>query len=298
MRLVTARMDGGTRLFLERPGGMLDVVEHVPQFAGVDDVGSLLRADRRSLAALRALDAETSGSLVDLEELRPAPPVVDPSKIICIGLNYRAHAAEGGDPLPDKPIIFAKFTNALVGSGEEIVYPHITESLDYEGELGVVIGNHVRNVSDDEAMEAVAGYAVANDVSARDIQDDDPASQWVRGKTLDTFGPMGPYFVSADEVQDWRELRLRTWVNRELRQDELCGDMIFGIDELISFCSQAMTLEPGDIILTGTPSGVGAGFSPPRWLQPGDVVEVEIDGLGRLTSRIGDAESRAGEERL
>ena len=132
----------------------------------------------------------------------------------------------------------------------------------------------------------MAGFLVANDVSARDIQEGDPASQWVRGKSLDTFAPLGPYFVTADSVDEWRDLRIRTWVNGELRQNEVCGDMVFGVEELVSFVSQDVTLAPGDIILTGTPSGVGAGFTPPRWLRRGDVVEVEITGLGRLTSPV------------
>lgn len=291
MRFATARIDGRPRLFLEGSTGMLDVVERVPQLDGVHDVGSLLQSG--GLDAVRALDVgQTEESVLSMDDLRLAPPVIKPSKLLCIGLNYRAHAAEGGDELPSQPIIFSKFLNTLIASGEDIVHPRITESLDYEGELGVVIGSKLRDVSVDEAGAAVAGFVVANDVSARDIQMGDPASQWVRGKTLDTFAPMGPYFVTADSVDDWRGLHLRTWVNGELRQDELCGDMVFGVEELVSFVSQDLTLEPGDIILTGTPAGVGDGFDPPRWLRPGDVVEVEIEGLGKLSSPIVAAEKK------
>ena len=291
MRLATALVNGQTRLFLETPAGMLDVAQRVPEAAGVSDVGALLRAGSHAMAAVRSLEANnTSGETLSAGDLEWAPPITNPSKIICIGLNYRAHAAEGGDPLPTRPIIFAKFSNTLIACGQSVNHPHISESLDYEGELGVVIGQRVTNVAVENASSAVAGYVVANDVTARDIQSGDPASQWVRGKSLDTFAPMGPYFTTADAVADWRLLRLQTWVNGESRQDELCGDMIFGVEELISFVSQDLTLEPGDVILTGTPSGVGAGFTPPRWLQPGDTVEVEISGLGRLTSPVTTAQ--------
>jgi 2-keto-4-pentenoate hydratase/2-oxohepta-3-ene-1,7-dioic acid hydratase in catechol pathway len=287
MRLATAWINGEPRLLLDGPHGLVDVVALAPELAGIHDVGSLLAAGSAALRAIQSLDVDHSGdSALTADDLRWAPPVTNPSKIICIGLNYRAHAAEGGDELPSRPIIFAKFANTLVASGDDVMHPHITESLDYEGELGVVIGSRVANLSVEAAAAAVAGYLVANDVTARDIQSSDPASQWVRGKSLDTFAPMGPYFVTADVVADWRQLRLQTWVNGELRQNELCGDMVFGVEELVSFISQDMTLEPGDIILSGTPSGVGAGFTPPRWLHPGDVVEVEISGLGKLTSKV------------
>ena len=287
MRLATARINGQSRLFVETTKGLLDVVEHAPQLAGVHDVGTLLKAGSDAMRVVQSLaTTDASGTHVSAADLRCAPPVVDPSKLICIGLNYRAHAAESGDPLPNRPIIFAKFANTLIGSGQSILHPHITDSLDYEGELGVVIAGRATNLSVEEAPSAVAGFVVANDVTARDIQSDDPASQWVRGKSLNTFAPMGPYFTTADAVADWRQLRLQTWVNGELRQNELCGDMIFGVEELVSFVSQDLTLEAGDIILTGTPSGVGAGFTPARWLRPGDTVEVEITGLGRLTSPV------------
>jgi 2-keto-4-pentenoate hydratase/2-oxohepta-3-ene-1,7-dioic acid hydratase in catechol pathway len=287
MRLATALVDGETRLFLETTRGMLGVAEHAPELVGVSDVGALLRAGGHAMTTVRSLEAEQAmGKTLSAADLHWAPPITNPSKLICIGLNYRAHAAEGGDPLPTRPIIFAKFANTLIACGESISHPHISESLDYEGELGVVIGHRATNVAVEDALSAVAGYIVANDVTARDIQSGDPASQWVRGKSLDTFAPMGPYFTTADAVDDWRALRLQTWVNGESRQNELCGDMIFGVEELVSFVSQDLTLEPGDVILTGTPSGVGAGFTPPRWLHPGDIVEVEISGLGRLTSPV------------
>lgn len=189
-------------------------------------------------------------------------------------------------PIPQTPIIFAKFASSLVGSGEPVVHHSLTSELDYEAELAVVIGETARRVSRNQARQVVAGYMCANDVSARDLQHGLAGGQWMYGKTLDSFCPTGPFFVTADEVPDWREIRMQTWVNGELRQDELAGDMIFGVEELITYVSQAITLEAGDVILTGTPSGVGMGSKPPRWLQAGDTVEIELSGLGRLVSPI------------
>lgn len=286
MRLVTAGVDGRSRVFVETPTGLLDVAVRFPDLVAIQDVRSLLEVGSDALAKLEAVVEDETGPRSRLDDLRLLAPVLNPPKLIGIGLNYRAHAAEGGDALPPRPIIFAKFANTVIGSGEDIVHPHITETLDYEGELGVVIGKRAKDLTIEQAAGAVAGFLVANDVSARDIQDSDPASQWVRGKSMDTFAPLGPYFVTADSVDEWRDLRIRTWVNGELRQDSLCGDMVFGVEELVSFVSQDVTLAPGDIILTGTPSGVGSSFTPPRWLRRGDVVEVEITGLGRLTSPI------------
>jgi 2-keto-4-pentenoate hydratase/2-oxohepta-3-ene-1,7-dioic acid hydratase in catechol pathway len=287
MRFVTARHGAAHRLFVEAGRGLVDVASGGADLQGVVDVGSLLRAGPAALAAAGHV-IEGGGEAVagGVEALDLSSPVVTPSKIICIGLNYRKHAAEGGEAVPGRPILFSKFLNALRGPGDAIVHPTITDSLDYEGELAVVIGQRVASVSVADAGKFVGGYCVANDVSARDLQADDPAGQWLRGKSLDSFAPVGPYFVTSDEVPDWRELHLRTWVNGDLRQDEVCGDMVFGVEELVSFISQGMTLEPGDMILTGTPSGVGYAFDPPRWLRPGDVVEVEISGLGRLKSPV------------
>jgi 2-keto-4-pentenoate hydratase/2-oxohepta-3-ene-1,7-dioic acid hydratase in catechol pathway len=277
-------------LLLETPTGLVDVAGLAPEFGTASDVKALLETGPRALATLAEIPVEGADDHHGLADLSPAPPVIAPDKLICIGLNYRKHAEEGGDPLPDKPIIFAKLRNTLVGSGSDIRHPRITDALDYEGELGLVIGQTCRDVTPEEALSKVAGYVVANDITARDLQSNDPGSQWVRGKSLDGFAPVGPYFVSADAVPDWRALRIQTWVNDELRQDEVCGDMIFGVEELVSFVSADLTLVPGDLILTGTPSGVGSGFDPPRWLVPGDTVEIEITGLGRLSSRVVAAE--------
>ena len=211
-------------------------------------------------------------------------PIARPGKIVCVGLNYRDHAEEQGVELPKAPLLFAKFTTSLIGPGEAIVIPPLVTQCDYEAELGVVIGAIVRNVSRENAFEAVAGYICANDVSARDLQFAD--KQWTRGKSPDTFCPVGPRLVPAAEVADPHNLRIRTIVNGEVLQDSSTSNLIFGIDEIISYISQTSTLEPGDLILTGTPAGVGVFREPQRLLQPGDEVTIEIEGLGELTNPV------------
>jgi acylpyruvate hydrolase len=214
-----------------------------------------------------------------------APPVTEPRAIVCIGRNYMAHITEGDSPVPAFPILFSKYLNTLLGHDHPVVHHAITQQLDYEGELAVVIGRRARRVSADQAMGYVAGYTVANDISARDLQLGD--LQWIRGKSLDGFCPLGPFFVTSDEVPDVDGLRIQTRVNGELRQDAPVSDMIFKLPELIEFITQGITLEPGDLVLTGTPSGVAFGMRPPVYLRPGDVVEVSITGLGTLRSPIG-----------
>ena len=211
-------------------------------------------------------------------------PIPRPGKIVCVGLNYRDHAEEQGVDLPKAPLFFAKYTTALIGPGEPIVIPPAVTQCDYEAELGVVIGSTVRGVSRENALEVVAGYICANDVSARDLQFAD--GQWTRGKSPDTFCPVGPRLVPAAEVADPHALRIRAIVNGEVLQDSTTANLIFGIDEIISYASQTSTLEAGDLILTGTPAGVGVFRDPKRLLQPGDTVTIEIEGLGELTNPI------------
>ena len=211
-------------------------------------------------------------------------PIERPQKIVCVGLNYSDHAAEQGAPLPDKPILFAKWPNTLIGPGEPIVVPSISEKVDYEAELGVVIGSRVKGVSVENALEAVAGYVCVNDVSARDLQFSD--GQWVRGKSPDTFCPVGPQLVLAHELPDPQALRIRAVLNGETMQDSSTANMVFGVAEIVSFVSQAITLEPGDLIATGTPAGVGAFRDPPVFMQPGDEIAIEIEGIGTLTNPV------------
>jgi 2,4-didehydro-3-deoxy-L-rhamnonate hydrolase len=206
-----------------------------------------------------------------------------PQKIVCVGLNYRDHAEEQGVELPERPLLFAKWPNTLIGPGEPIRIPAISQNVDYEAELGVVIGRRASRVSADDALDFVRGYVVANDVSGRDLQFSD--GQWVRGKSLDTFLPVGE-LVPASEVPDPQSMPIRAILNGQTMQDSNTSNQIFGVAEVIAFVSQAITLEPGDLIITGTPAGVGAFRKPPVWLQPGDEITIEIDGLGRLKNPV------------
>ena len=210
-------------------------------------------------------------------------PIERPGKIVCVGLNYRDHAEEQGAELPAAPLLFAKFPTALIGPGEPIVIPPIVQQADYEAELGVVIGQTVKGVSKENALEAVSGYICANDVSARDLQFAD--GQWTRGKSPDTFCPVGP-LVPRSEVPDPHALAIRAIVSGETLQDSSTANLIFGIDEIISYASRTSTLEAGDLILTGTPAGVGVFRDPKVLLKDGDEVTIEIDGLGRLTNPV------------
>jgi 2-keto-4-pentenoate hydratase/2-oxohepta-3-ene-1,7-dioic acid hydratase in catechol pathway len=210
-------------------------------------------------------------------------PIPRPGKIICVGLNYKDHAEEQGVALPPAPLFFAKYTTALIGPGEPIVIPSVVEQADYEAELGVVIGRTVKKISRESAFEAVKGYVVANDVSARDLQFAD--KQWTRGKSPDTFCPVGP-MTPAAEVADPHALRIRAILNGETMQDSTTANLIFGIDEIISYASQTSTLEEGDLILTGTPAGVGVFRDPQRLLRGGDSITIEIDGIGSITNPV------------
>jgi 2-keto-4-pentenoate hydratase/2-oxohepta-3-ene-1,7-dioic acid hydratase in catechol pathway len=211
-------------------------------------------------------------------------PIERPGKIICVGLNYRDHAEEQGTDLPEAPLLFAKWQNALIGPGEPIVIPPIVTKCDYEAELGVVIGRRVRDVSAENALEAVAGYTCVNDVSARDLQFAD--GQWTRGKSPDTFCPVGPRLVSRDEIPDPQVLGIRAILNGATVQQSTTANMVFGVAEVIAYVTRTITLEPGDLIATGTPAGVGAFRKPPLFMQPGDEITVEIDGIGSLTNPV------------
>jgi 2-keto-4-pentenoate hydratase/2-oxohepta-3-ene-1,7-dioic acid hydratase in catechol pathway len=210
-------------------------------------------------------------------------PIDRPGKIVCVGLNYSDHAEEQGAALPKEPLLFAKWTTALIGPGEAIVIPPLVTQCDYEAELGVVIGERVRGVSKENAFEAVRGFLCANDVSARDLQFAD--GQWSRGKSPDTFCPVGP-MTPRDEISDPHALRIRAIVSGEVLQDSTTANLIFGIDHVIAYVSQTTTLEPGDLILTGTPAGVGVFRDPQRLLRPGDEVTIEIEGLESLTNPV------------
>jgi 2,4-didehydro-3-deoxy-L-rhamnonate hydrolase len=230
-------------------------------------------------------ERQPGGEPVALEEASVHPPIARPEKIVAIGLNYEDHAAETGAEIPDKPVVFTKYPNTIIGPGAPIRIPSITEQVDYEAELAVVIGRRAKNVSESEALDHVFGYTNANDVSARDLQFSE-GGQWTRSKSIDTFLPLGPYVATRDEIPDPQNLFIRAILNGETVQDGTTSRMIFSVAELVSFLSQGMTLEPGDVIITGTPPGVGMARDPQLWMKPGDEVSIEIEGLGTLTNPV------------
>jgi 2-keto-4-pentenoate hydratase/2-oxohepta-3-ene-1,7-dioic acid hydratase in catechol pathway len=244
---------------------------------------------------------KVDGSWTSVEALRPGPAISRPGKIVCVGLNYREHAAEGGREAPTRPLLFAKFPNTVIADGEPIVRPEGTRALDLEVELGVVIGRTTKRASKPDAMAHVAGYVVVNDVSARDWQGAPAAlrpgekgdGQWLRAKSSDTFLPMGPVFVTTDELDPTAGLRLRSWRitpdgTEHLMQDSTTADMIWDVPSLIEYISAAVTLDPGDVIATGTPSGVGVFRDPPVFLEPGDRVRCEVEGIGTVENPVVD----------
>ena len=292
-------------------------------YLGLDDAGTAVLVDGRlipvmdgyltgpdlepeSLDDLRNRAATLAGATgIALADVRTIAPIPVPGKVICVGLNYREHVSEGGRPAPARPLHFSKFSNAVIADGEDIVRPEGTHALDLEVELGVVVGTTAHRVSRAVALDHVAGYVVVNDVSARDWQGIPAAlgegevgdGQWLRAKGTDTFLPMGPVFVTADEIPDPQALRLRSWripgsgpdAGRQLpMQDGTTADMIWTVAELIEHISRTITLEPGDVIATGTPAGVGVYHDPPVFLEPGDRVRCEIDGIGRVENAVID----------
>lgn len=285
MRLVTFVNNGSARLgALRETDGRLGVVDlHQADSRLPVDMVSFLEQDgpARRLAETAANSASTT---LELSSVRLLAPVPRPGKIICIGLNYRDHAEETNQAIPDYPTVFSKYSTAAIGAFEPIILPRVSVKVDYEGELGVVIGRRGRYIPESQALEHVAGYLPFHDVSARDFQM--RTSQWTIGKTFDTFAPMGPALVTADEIPDPHSLDIRVTVSGELLQASNTRHLIFPVPHLIAYLSQVMTLEPGDVIATGTPGGVGAARTPPRFLKAGDEVRIEIERLGTLVNPV------------
>jgi 2-keto-4-pentenoate hydratase/2-oxohepta-3-ene-1,7-dioic acid hydratase in catechol pathway len=263
----------------------------------VVDASAYVLSDGRSYASVQELlplldelcvwasqQFERGNRVLSLETLELGPPVPNPDKILCLGVNYREHAAEAQQEIPVVPLVFAKFRNSLTGPTSPILLPRVSKLIDYEGELAVIIGKRCKAVTEQEALGYVAGYSIINDVTARDIQAQ--TSQWTAGKALDTFAPMGPGIVPASQIPDPQTLTLITRVNGQEVQHDRTANMLFPVASALAFLSSLMTLEPGDILATGTPSGVGFKRTPPLFLQDGDVVEVEIERIGRLRNPV------------
>ena len=310
MRLVTYQHEGQSRIGAQRDGQIVDLnraYQALQRQRGNDDelavanlrvpsdmIGLLrggetsIRAAQEAVAFVReqlsASDnpSDFEGIVYAIERIELLSPVLRPSKVICLGLNYRDHAAEAGMAVPEYPVLFHKVAGSLIGHNQPIVVPRISSQIDYEGELAIIIGRRGKYIAEDEAISYVAGYSVANDVSARDLQF--RTSQWTTGKMLDTFGPLGPALVTRDEVQDPNALAIKTTLNGQVMQNASTADMIFRVPYIVSYISGITTLEPGDVIMTGTPPGIGNTRTPQVFMKPGDTVTVEIERLGILTN--------------
>lgn len=292
MKLLSFYHEGTLRLGVKTESGVIDLQKAQQTYADESiplDMKSLIASGDAGLANLKqyieGIDQEKGEYILDEEVITFAPSITNPDKIICIGLNYKKHADETGLAYPKYPVLFNKFNNALAGHLEEVAVPRTTERLDYEVELGIVMGKQAKYVTEEEALDYVFGYCTTNDLSARDLQK--RASQWLTGKSLDGFAPVGPYIVTKDAIDNPNNLQLTTRVNGELRQNSNTADMIYSVEELVSYISQFMTLEPGDLIMTGTPEGViiGKPIEERDYLLPGDEVTVEVEHLGALTTK-------------
>ena len=280
MRFVTIQRDGDTE-----PGVLLDGRVIPINGSGLSSVLEVIAGGADAQTQVRRwIGGPASSHGLDPAVLTFAAPIPRPPKLICIGLNYRDHAAESKLAIPEVPTMFAKFSTAVIGPGQPIVLPRNSAKPDYEAEFAVVIGRRGRHVAEDRWRDHVFGYTILNDVSARDFQM--ATSQWMIGKTFDTFAPIGPAIVTADEIADPHKLRISLTLNGETMQDSNTSNLIFKVPQLIAYLSSVFTLEPGDIIATGTPAGVGFARKPPRWLRPGDEVRIQIEGLGELVNPV------------
>jgi 2-keto-4-pentenoate hydratase/2-oxohepta-3-ene-1,7-dioic acid hydratase in catechol pathway len=280
MQFLTLQVEGGSEPAVMVEGQVLRLRD-----AGFHDVHAVIAGGADAMdRVLRWINHAPGGELYDATALKLRAPIARPGKIICIGLNYRDHAEETKMAIPDTPTVFAKWGNSVTGHMHPIVLPKSSSKPDYEAELAVVIGKGGRHIPEAKWRDHVFGYTILNDVSARDFQL--ATSQWTIGKTFDTFAPMGPWIVTADEIEDPGALRISLTLNGEIMQDSSTSNLIFGIPKLIAFLSGVMTLEPGDIISTGTPAGVGSARKPPRWLAAGDEVAVQVQGIGELANPV------------
>lgn len=285
LKLVSFYENTNVKLGIRTEKGIIDL-SAASEKTGIEAPTTVLDVIKGGADVLEKLKEIHEGYPEEISEDKVtfAPAIPNPGKVICVGANYRKHAIESGLAIPENPIYFTKYMNSLSGHNEQVPIPRIAQEVDYEVELVAVIGKPAKNVSTEEALDYVFGYATGNDLSVRELQF--RSQQWLHGKAIDGFAPLGPYIVTADEVPNPQSLNLKTWVNGELRQDSNTEDMIFSVADLVSDISKIMTLEPGDVIYTGTPEGVIMGMEQKIWLQPGDEIVCEIDGLGRLVNHL------------
>jgi 2-keto-4-pentenoate hydratase/2-oxohepta-3-ene-1,7-dioic acid hydratase in catechol pathway len=283
MRLATLNTAHGPRPAVLSGDRYVDLIANNPKFPA--SVRSIL-ADPSLMAAAAELAKRPNAIGVPAASAKLHAPVHDPQKIVCVGLNYRDHAIESKMPIPKEPVLFSKFPSALIGHDEPIVVPKISNKVDYEAELVVVVGKRGRKIPESAALDYVAGYSIGHDVSARDWQLEKDGKQWMIGKTFDTFAPVGPNLVTRDEIPDPHKLSIRLRLNDRTMQSSNTEQMIFSVAQLIAYVSLVFTLEPGDLIFTGTPPGIGHALNPPVYLRGGEVVEVGIDSLGVLRNPV------------
>ncbi|HBO45596.1 MAG TPA: fumarylacetoacetate hydrolase [Planctomycetaceae bacterium] len=282
MKLVTYQTDQGPRVAAMVPRGLVDL-NHVDERIPRDMIELLASWDELKPRAEVAVDSDRA---IPREAVRLLPPIPRPEKVICVGLNYADHAKEGGKSPPEEPVFFAKFPTTVRADGDPIVLPRLSQEVDYEAELVVVIGRGGRRIRRNQALAHVAAYACGNDVSARDWQKGKPGGQWLLGKSFDSFAPFGPALTTADEVPNPANLEIQLRLNGQTMQHSNTNQLLYPIDFLIEYVSAVCTLSPGDLIFTGTPAGVGFARKPPVFLKPGDTVAVEIEGLGVLTNPV------------
>ncbi len=284
MRLATILLLGQHRPVILEGDQLIDFLDVDPTLPV--SVRRLLEAGPDALAAAQKAAANPKARRVPASQGSFLAPITDPKKIVCLGLNYSDHAKETGAAIPKEPVLFSKYATALTGHNCPIELPSVSQEVDFEAELVIVVGKRGRHIRPENAYDHVAGYTVGHDVSARDWQLRKDGKQWLAGKTFDTFAPTGPFLVTRDEVPDERKLSIRLRLNGETMQDGNTANMIFGVKEIIPYLSTVFTLEPGDLIFTGTPPGVGMARKPPVYMKPGDVAEVEIEGLGVLRNPV------------
>jgi 2-keto-4-pentenoate hydratase/2-oxohepta-3-ene-1,7-dioic acid hydratase in catechol pathway len=284
MRLSTIQTPNGPRAAVLQGDAYIDL--HAADASLPTSVRQLLEGGPALLTAAKNAAARPGAARIPAAGVKLLPPIIDPPKIICMGLNYSDHAAETGAKIPSEPVLFSKFATALIGADEPIILPAVSKKVDYEAELVLVVGKKGRHLTAATALEHLAGYTIGHDVSARDWQLEKDGKQWMVGKTFDTFAPLGPTLVTPDEIPDVHNLAVRLRLNGQTMQDSNTRNMIFTAGVALAYISQVVTLLPGDLIFTGTPPGVGMARKPPVWLKGGDVVEVEIDGLGVLRNPV------------
>lgn len=282
MRLVSFEVDGRVRAGVERDGNFVELAS-----VGLpESMREFLALGPDGMARLRDAAGQPGAASHPATRVKLRPPVPNPRKIVCVGLNYRDHAAESGAAIPSEPVLFSKYRTALVASEEPIVLPPVSQEVDYEAELVIVIGQGGRNITKQEGEERIAGYTCGHDVSARDWQLKKAGGQWLAGKTFDTFAPTGPAIATRDEIGDPHKLPISLRLNGQTMQQSNTRELIFRVGDIVAYVSQIVTLEPGDLIFTGTPGGVGFARKPPVFLKPGDVCEVEIGGIGVLRNPV------------